>query len=194
MTSCSWTKLLLDSRGTFPIHDDPELQLEVDQARLRLPHNCTAQQVHSDFLKEVHKYVTTRLIKQFSKQVLESTPMDCWLTVPAVWSDQALSATKAAAQAAGFGSRPQDTINIISEPEAGAIAALHTYTQPGSLRSLRVRSPIDDTDTRRRNLLCPGIRERHGLQLRRQHGGHHSVHNDRNRAEALQGAFDWNRY
>lgn len=157
MTSCSWTKLLLDSRGTFPIYDDPESQPEVDQGRLRTPHNCTAQQVHSDYLKEVHKYVTTRLIEQFSKQVLESTPMDCWLTVPAVWSDQALSATKAAAQAAGFASRPQDTINIISELEAGAIAALHEYTRPVLLSRLRVRSPTDDVGIRRRSLLCPEI-------------------------------------
>jgi molecular chaperone DnaK (HSP70) len=140
MISCSWTKLLLDQRAMNSLHDDPALQLAVDQGMLRTPNNYTAQQVCSDFLKEIHKYMTARLIKQLSKQVLDSTPVDCWLTVPAVWSDHARNATRAAAHKAGFGSRPQDTINIISEPEAGAIAALHRFMQPGSLNGLRVCS------------------------------------------------------
>ncbi|KAK3070302.1 hypothetical protein LTR53_010703 [Teratosphaeriaceae sp. CCFEE 6253] len=133
MVSCSWTKLLLDMGAEHAAHDDPSLQLAVDQGMLRVPQGTTAQQVCSDFLKEVHNYMTARLTKQVSKQVLDSTPVDCWLTVPAVWSDQAQSATRSAAQAAGFGCRPQDTINIISEPEAGAIAALNKYMHPSSL-------------------------------------------------------------
>ncbi|KAK4892651.1 hypothetical protein LTR27_008927 [Elasticomyces elasticus] len=135
MTSCSWTKLLLDMGAEHNAHDDPSLQLAVDQGMLRLPPDVSPQQVCSDFLKEVHTYMTARLTKQVSKQVLDSTPVDCWLTVPAVWSDQAQSATRAAARAAGFGGRPQDTINIISEPEAGAIAALNKYMHPSSLNA-----------------------------------------------------------
>lgn len=147
MISCSWTKLLLDQRAMESLHDDPALQLAVDQGMLRTPNNYTAQQVCSDFLEEIHKYMTARLVKQLSKQVLDSTPVDCWLTVPAVWSDNARNATRAAAHTAGFGSRPQDTINIISEPEAGAIAALHKFMQPGSLNGLRVWSMSEDSGT-----------------------------------------------
>lgn len=138
MVSCSWTKLLLDMTAVHSTHDDPALQFAVDQGMLRTPHNYTAQQVCGDYLKEVYQYVIARLIKQYSKQVLDSTPMDCWLTVPAVWSDQARSSTRAAAQTAGFGSGPSDTINIISEPEAGAIAALEKFMHEGSLNRLRV--------------------------------------------------------
>ncbi|KAK5120261.1 hypothetical protein LTR85_006467 [Meristemomyces frigidus] len=64
--------------------------------------------------------------------------MDCWLTVPAVWSDQARHATKAAAKAAGFGSRAGDTISVISEPEAAAITVLKKYAQVGSINALQI--------------------------------------------------------
>lgn len=138
MVSCSWTKLLLDSSAQPSMYDDPDLQVAVDRGMLRLPDNLSSKQVCSDYLKEVYQYVNTRLVKQFSKQVLDATPIDCWLTVPAVWSDHARVAMREAAQLAGFGCRPQDTINVISEPEAGAIAALDKYATPGSLNPLRV--------------------------------------------------------
>jgi hypothetical protein len=56
--------------------------------------------------------------------ILKITPMEFWLTVPAIWSDEAKAATRAAAKAAGFGSRPGDEINLIPEPEAAAHLAL----------------------------------------------------------------------
>jgi molecular chaperone DnaK (HSP70) len=143
MISCSWTKLLLDMETVQSAHDDPKLQLAIDQGMLRLPEDYTAQRVCSDYLKEIHKYVMARLIKQYSKQVLDSTPIDCWLTVPAVWSDHAQNSTMAAAQAAGFGCGLKDTINIISEPEAGAIAALEKFMHEGSLNRLRVCIPVN---------------------------------------------------
>ncbi|KAK4554470.1 hypothetical protein LTR86_008324 [Recurvomyces mirabilis] len=141
MVSYSWTKLLLD-QSTGPPHDDPDFRLALDQGMLRLPSNYTAQRVCGDFLREVYNYSTAQLIKQISKEVFDSTPVDCWLTVPAVWSDQARDSTRTAAYAAGFGCRPQDTINIISEPEAGAIAALHKYTHPSSLNKPQVGESI----------------------------------------------------
>ncbi|KAK3670596.1 hypothetical protein LTR78_009564 [Recurvomyces mirabilis] len=133
MTSCSWTKLLLDAKADEQTHDDPKLQNAVDEGMLRLPPGLSAQQVCSDFLREVHKYVTVRLSRQVTEEVLKSTPMDIWLTIPAVWTDEAKDATRSAARAAGFGNRPHDSINIISEPEAAAIAALKKYTEPHSL-------------------------------------------------------------
>lgn len=50
--------------------------------------------------------------------------MQFWITVPAMWSDAAKTATIEAAQAAGFGSRVMDTIHIITEPEAAALSVL----------------------------------------------------------------------
>lgn len=72
------------------------------------------------------------LVKQIGENYLQSTPMDCWLTVPAVWSDAAQNMTKIAAQAAGFGSREKDSIHLITEPEAAAISVLKSYLVEGS--------------------------------------------------------------
>lgn len=153
MTSCSWTKLLLDHGAKVTKHDDPKLSKAVDEGMLRIPDSKTAQIVCEDFLREVYKHMVARLTRQLSAEVLESTPMDCWLTVPAVWSDQAQDATKKAAQAAGFGSRPSDSISVITEPEAAAIATLKKYLQPGAINPPQVGP-------------CGRIR-RHGLTISR---------------------------
>jgi molecular chaperone DnaK (HSP70) len=138
MASCSWTKLLLDINAKDRTYDDPNLQRAVDGGMLHLPPHIEAQQVCSDFLKELHTYMTSRMEKKVSSAVLTATPVDCWLTVPAVWSDNAQMATKRAAQAAGFGCRPQDTINIITEPEAAAIAALKAHQGPNTFDPVHV--------------------------------------------------------
>ena len=56
---------------------------------------------------------------------LEVTPIEFWFTMPALWSDKSQHTTRVAAQRAGFGSRPKDTIRMITEPEAGVIAAMN---------------------------------------------------------------------
>ena len=43
---------------------------------------------------------------------------------PATWSDRAKNATQTAARNAGFASRTNDRMFLITEPEAAAIAAL----------------------------------------------------------------------
>lgn len=139
MTSCCWTKLLLDKSTETSAHDDPGLQSGMDSSIYRLPSNKSPQAVCEDFLREVYKYTVARLTKQLGPEVLEATPMECWLTVPAVWSDQAQEATKAAAQAAGFGSRSMDSISVISEPEAAAIATLKKHLQAGGTNPPMVR-------------------------------------------------------
>ena len=194
MTSCSWTKLLLDINAKDRTYDDPNLQRAVDQGMLHLPPDTAAQQVCSDFLKELHAYMTSRMVKQASSAIVAATPVDCWLTVPAVWSDQAQMATKLAAQAAGFGSRPQDTINIISEPEAAAIAALKKYQGSNAYNPIRVSaliasttdSPADESSERRG---CAGVR------LRRWNRRHHNLQHRRDRSTArVRGAVRWRRY
>ncbi|PPJ53004.1 hypothetical protein CBER1_11214 [Cercospora berteroae] len=68
--------------------------------------------------------------------------MDCWLTVPAVWSDQAQNATKATAKEAGFGSRPGDSISLIPEPEAAAVAVLKNIVRPDALSKPQIGETI----------------------------------------------------
>lgn len=137
--SYSWTKLLLDNNAETREFDDPALKNLAGIGLMRLPDHRNAEGVCQDFLSEVYQYTVTLLKKQMSPETFNVTPMECWITLPAIWSDQAKHATLSAAKAAGFGSRPKDVINTITEPEAAAIATLKKYTGPNSLNSVKVR-------------------------------------------------------
>lgn len=128
MTAYSWTKLLLDENAPLTKYDDTALEDASGTGILRLPDGKTAVEVVSDYLSEVYEHIMKTIAKQISEEALSITPLEFWFTVPAIWSDQAQSATRTAAQRAGFGRRPADNIFMISEPEAAAIAALKKYT------------------------------------------------------------------
>lgn len=138
MASCSWTKLLLDGDANVQESDDPDLQAAIAEGHLRLPLNITAQRVATDFLSQVYKHVEAKLAKELGQDVFDSTPMDCWLTVPAVWSDKAQAITKAAATTAGFALRTGDTMSVIPEPEAAAITVLRSMARSESLTRIKV--------------------------------------------------------
>lgn len=125
---CSWTKLLLDASARHAQSDDNRLWSDIENDRLRLPVHRNAQGVAADYMRGLYGHLRSKLIKNLGPEIFDSTPMDVWLTVPAVWSDQAQNATKEAALEAGFGARPEDTISIIPEPEAAAVAVLKEMT------------------------------------------------------------------
>lgn len=138
LRSYSWTKLLLDKHAETGDFDDPALKDLAGTGLMRLPDHRNAQGVCQDFLSEIYTYTVTLLKKQMTPETFNVTPMECWITLPAIWSDQAKHATLSAAKAAGFGSRPMDVINTIAEPEAAAIATLKKYIGPKSLNSVKV--------------------------------------------------------
>lgn len=139
LRSYSWTKLLLDRHAETGDFDDPALKDLAGTGLMRLPDHRNAQGVCQDFLSEIYTYTVTLLKKQITPETFNVTPMECWITLPAIWSDQAKHATLVAAKAAGFGSRPMDVISTIAEPEAAAIATLKKYIGPKSLNSVKVR-------------------------------------------------------
>ncbi|KAL2673962.1 hypothetical protein Neosp_012408 [[Neocosmospora] mangrovei] len=63
-------------------------------------------------------------IEKFGQDYFDNLPVDFWLTVPATWSDAAKRLTMEAARDAGFASRPNDRVRLITEPEAAAHLAL----------------------------------------------------------------------
>ncbi|GFG22579.1 heat shock 70 kDa protein 12A [Aspergillus udagawae] len=128
MTAYSWTKLLLDQDIPLTKYDDSTLEDASSSGILKLPEGKTAVEVVADYLSEVYQHILRTIAKQITEETLSITPLEFWFTVPAIWSDQAQSATRRAAQIAGFGSRSCDNIFMISEPEAAAIAALRKYT------------------------------------------------------------------
>ena len=105
---------------------------------LKLPPFRQAAGVCEDFLHEVYKYVSGKLRQQMTELTFETTPMECWVTLPAIWSDEAKDSTLAAARKAGFGNRAGDEVFTIAEPEAAAIATLRSYSSPNVLNAVKV--------------------------------------------------------
>jgi molecular chaperone DnaK (HSP70) len=160
MVSYSWTKLLLDKNAPKGKYDDPTLAKIARKGMLELPRGKSAQDVCEDYLREVRKYVFARLDKEKGEDFMKLTPMECWITVPATWLDEAQDATRQAAIGAGFASRTMDSINVIPEPEAAAICALKKLTVPGTQGSLKVscnpppESPLLTYETGDNIMIC----------------------------------------
>ncbi|ESZ94268.1 hypothetical protein SBOR_5336 [Sclerotinia borealis F-4128] len=66
-----------------------------------------------------------------------SLTANCWITLPAIWSEEAKYNTLSAAKSAGFGNRLMDEIHTIAEPEAAAIATLKDLTTPDTLNAVQ---------------------------------------------------------
>ncbi|PQE02914.1 Hsp70 family protein [Rutstroemia sp. NJR-2017a BVV2] len=137
LTSYSWTKLLLDKNAAPGEHDDPALSDMAGAGMLKLPSFRDATGVCEDFLHGVYTYVSGILRQQMTDLTFENTPMECWITLPAVWSEEAKDATLRAAKNAGFGKRANDEVFTIAEPEAAAIATLKEYAKKGAMNSLK---------------------------------------------------------
>ncbi|THV47569.1 hypothetical protein BGAL_0302g00120 [Botrytis galanthina] len=136
MKSYSWTKLLLDKNAAAMEHDDPSLTSMTGSGMLQLPPFRDAAGVCEDYLHEVYNHVSSILREQMTDLTFDNTPMECWVTLPAVWSEEAKDATLKAAKNAGFGKRPGDEIFTIAEPEAAAIATLKEYAKSDSFNPI----------------------------------------------------------
>lgn len=151
LNSCSWTKLLLDKNATVAQYDDPSIfsgkANPEDPGMMRLLHFRDAPGVCEDYLRKVFEYVSAKLRREMTDVTFETTPMECWITLPAIWSDEAKDATLKAAKRAGFGNRPQDEVFTIAEPEAAAIATLKKFTGSGTdvLNPVKVWLRVFDT-------------------------------------------------
>ena len=92
---------------------------------LRLPRGKKAVDVVADYLKKVYEHVMIAItLKCGGPDLLEVTPIEYWLTVPAIWTEEAKTATRKAALKAGFGARKMDEVNLVTEPEAAAMLSL----------------------------------------------------------------------
>lgn len=138
MISCAWFKLLLDSHVEITDFDDSELETlakSEGDGMYRLPQGMTAEEVTAAYLTPFYRHVMGHLEKRFSADMLQSMQIEYYFTVPALWSDRAKAATRSAAMTAGFASRTGDTIFMIPEPEAAAVAALKSLAEGSSGQS-----------------------------------------------------------
>lgn len=127
--SCQWTKLLLGK--------DYRSSIVQSNNFCTLPRNKTAKDVVSDYLHGLYEYLIERL-QRHDETTFNITPVQFWITVPAMWSDAAKMATIEATQAAGFGSRAMDSIHIITEPEAAALSVLMPRVGFGTVTGFEV--------------------------------------------------------
>lgn len=118
----SWTKLLLERPNDKMDHVNG-ISTSQEPGVLRLPPGKTAVDVVTDYLKNLYQHCMTTLEKHYA-DFLAMTPIEFWFTMPAIWSEEAQTATRQAAKNAGFGSRLFDEIRMITEPEAGVYSAM----------------------------------------------------------------------
>jgi molecular chaperone DnaK (HSP70) len=131
MKSYSWTKLLLDMNAEASEFDDPalgDLARSQGDGLLKVPYHKSAKDVAADYLSNIYQYFMAELEKRISPEVVRVTPLEFWFTVPAMWDDKAKKTTYDAAKQAGFALRPGDSMFLLPEPQAAAVAVLKTLT------------------------------------------------------------------
>ncbi|RPA91803.1 actin-like ATPase domain-containing protein [Choiromyces venosus 120613-1] len=115
----AWFKLLLDP-SKYSL--DNATNSPLTKTKQMIPIGKRPVNVVADYLSELHKHTIDHLVKALGKEVVEVSPLDFILTVPAVWSDAAKNLTLQAAELAGFGRK--SSLRLISEPEAAAVSCL----------------------------------------------------------------------
>ncbi|KAF5877191.1 putative hsp70 family protein [Botrytis fragariae] len=136
-TSCSWTKLLLDKSSIFGEDDDIISKTVIDEGMMHLPSHRNCNGVCEDFLHALYVEFAGYAERTLGTDVFKMSPIDCWITLPAIWSDEAKHATLNAARKAGFATNPMDQVHTIVEPEAAAIATLKELAAPGTLNAVQ---------------------------------------------------------
>lgn len=132
-----WTKLLLGRDARREGLNDPGLRKLLGKGLLTLPPGKGPKEVVTDYLSELYKWLEERLTAR-DEVLFKISPLEIWVTVPAMWTDAAKVATREAVLAAGFGSRPSDKVNIITEPEAAALAVMTQRVGLGAISGLDV--------------------------------------------------------
>lgn len=114
-----WFKLDLDPSQSRGISD---LSRQYpDQHALPPGYSASSEKLCTDYLRALRIHTEEVLQHKLPASILKTTPIEYMITVPAVWSDSAQAKTRSCALNAGM----DKDLQIISEPEAAAIYALH---------------------------------------------------------------------
>lgn len=122
-----WFKLDLDPTQSRGISDLSRRY--PDEHALPPSYSMSPEKLCADYLTAIRQHIEQVLKHKLPQSVLRSTPIEYIITVPAVWSDTAQVKTRSCAEQAGMGK----SLQIISEPEAAAIYALHAM-DPHSIK------------------------------------------------------------
>lgn len=145
MKSYSWMKLGLDPSGSTQ-YDEPSLVGSEGKGVLAKPAHKSPVDICADCLTEIAKFAYSVLEKRMGKEILDTTPIEFWLTVPAVWSDKAkddtLRAAKIAFRQANISLHPDSLVFLVREPEAAAVAIMTNLTKGGSQQQFQAGDSI----------------------------------------------------
>lgn len=89
----------------------------------------TCEKMVVDYMTSLRQRALEFLKSAFGSALVNSTPIEYIITVPAIWTDKAQFKTRLCAQKAGMGDK--DTIQIVSEPEAAGMHALESMPNLG---------------------------------------------------------------
>lgn len=129
----SWFKLLLDEELDIENSIREPQGWADSRGILHIPEGMTALQVIADFLTCLHTVLWQRLEVLMSRSGgnLDTTTIQFWFTVPALWSDPARALMREAIGNANFGTRHGDQVHLLTEPQAAmkfALAAVPSLT------------------------------------------------------------------
>ncbi|KAG7053623.1 Hsp70-like protein [Colletotrichum scovillei] len=112
----------------FKLDLDPSLQSMGQAVSSEARGGRNVDKLVTDYISALGNHLIYTLKEKLGEQVVNTTPLEFVVTVPAIWSDLAKDKTKQACQrAAGLNTVTNTVapIHLVSEPEAAAIYALH---------------------------------------------------------------------
>jgi molecular chaperone DnaK (HSP70) len=115
-TRYEWFKL-----GLYPRLDETGL---MKQYPPKIPevNEAEAKKLVIDYLTALKQNFEQVMKRRIRSSILDDTPIEYIITVPAIWTDKSKNLTRECAVRAGMGSKHE--IQIIKEPEAAGIYAL----------------------------------------------------------------------
>lgn len=116
MVSCSWTKLLFCP----DLKQDPELQRFTTSGILHLPDDKSPAQVTTEFLKILYSHIRAQW-KARPFDPVDTLPVTWYFSRPEMWPAHSWFEDRIV-QNAGFGSRTEDQLLMLSDQEAAAHA------------------------------------------------------------------------
>ncbi|KAL9031252.1 MAG: hypothetical protein Q9196_000720 [Gyalolechia fulgens] len=103
---------------------ESDLAMQYPDGKAAVPgEHQTPETLAKDYLSALRKHFEAVLLTKIPPSVASTTRVEYVITVPAMWTEAAVAKTRECAEKAGMGEG--SALQIVSEPEAAAVYALH---------------------------------------------------------------------
>ncbi|KAI9765090.1 MAG: hypothetical protein M1840_007797 [Geoglossum simile] len=107
----------------------PQITVEDEKARLRK----STIDIVADYIGAVYEHAMSQILKDAMSSYVTSLKKEFTVTVPAIWSEEAKTATLQAARKAHTDFQVLNPADLITEPEAAALCTLQEFSNMGLL-------------------------------------------------------------